>query len=410
MSACAVNVRATANPRNPASPQQEGQDTCGGSGARPTLVRRAGDAGVQPPETRRETDGNDAGGDKATVKFEGLKTFSEKDVLNVLRQKGAGVCESFDYDPAKVEHAVRILKEYLAARGFLHATVDVREELGVTPKVITFVVNEGERAHIAEIRFEGNKFVPSGKLVEKVQACLDRSTDSRKEEKGMYDADRFDYCSRSTVPRLLSSEGYLQAEVDKPRTEEAKYGIIIIVPVNEGLRYRLGKIKIEGAAVFLPAQIVEMLDVKRGEVAEGEKFRNWLERLWDEYADRGYIGLYYDIEPVYKSAVKKPGEGIVDLDVYVEEGKPFTVGSITFKGNTLKTDGELKSILSLREGDLFNNRKFLDGLERLHQMGLFHGFIKGHIGGSGTFDSINYELDEDKGSISLTIYITDEGL
>jgi outer membrane protein insertion porin family len=402
MSACAVDVRASADPRSPASLQQEGQDTCGGSGARPTLVRRAG--AQPPPETRREADGNDAG-DKATVKFEGLKTLAEKDVLYALRARNAGVCESFDYDPAKVEHAVRILKEYLASRGFLHATVDVREELVATPKVVTFVINEGERAHIAEIHFEGNKGVPNARLVEEVQACLDRSADSLKEEKGLYDADRLDYCLGTAARQLLSSEGYLQAKVGKPRTEEVKRGLIITVPVAEGLRYRLGKIKIEDATVFLPEQIIEMLDVKTGKVVDGEKIMEWLsDRVAGEYLDRGYVQYEAFIDPVFKTPASRKDEGVVDLRIYIQEGKPFTVASIEFEGNRLKTDEELKSAFSLEEGDVFSRRKFLDGLERLHQLGVFDGFFEGTFNNS-RYKGVDFSFNDQEKLISIKIKI-----
>ena len=65
----------------------------------------------------------------------------------------------------KLKNAERVLKELLAAKGHPNAVVTGSvEEVSRTSSAITFVINEGERVRVAEVRFEGSKVFKSGEL------------------------------------------------------------------------------------------------------------------------------------------------------------------------------------------------------------------------------------------------------
>ncbi|MDQ3820722.1 MAG: hypothetical protein M3362_23975, partial [Acidobacteriota bacterium] len=56
------------------------------------------------------------------IQFEGLHSVGESDVLKAFRERRVGVSKEAIYDPVKVQNAVRVLKELLAARGHPNAT------------------------------------------------------------------------------------------------------------------------------------------------------------------------------------------------------------------------------------------------------------------------------------------------
>src|SRR5689334_17313087 len=93
------------------------------------------------------------------IKFEGLQNFSESDLLNELRAQRAGISKENLIDPDKVEGFLSAVKGYLSAHGYRHASVTTRRDKGsaADKKALTFIVNEGERARINEIRFEDNE-------------------------------------------------------------------------------------------------------------------------------------------------------------------------------------------------------------------------------------------------------------
>jgi outer membrane protein insertion porin family len=358
---------------------------------------------ARPLQESQHTDENPAeaeSGEKAVVKFEGLRSVSEKDIYKALHEERVNVYKPFVYDPAKIENAARIAREQLIREGYLHAAVSVREDRTVHPNVITLEVDEGKLARIEEIRFEGNKAVPGSQLADEVRGCLDKLSD--RDEGSLYKPARVDYCIGRSVRGFLGREGYTQAEVGKYKVEETESGVRIIVPVTEGLRYRLGKVRVKGATVFLPEQIAELLELKPGDIADREKVITWLEeRLRDEYVDRGYIQYSFDIEPAFRAPAKGKAEGRVDLKVEVFEGVAFTISSVTFKGNRVKTAAELQSALSLREGDVFSPRRLREGLERLAELGVYSGDLKADSSGYG----VDIYTDDDKAKLSITVHV-----
>src|SRR5437870_12468609 len=75
------------------------------------------------------------------IQFEGLKSVSESDVLKTFREKRVGVSKEAIYDPVKVNNAIRVMKELLAAKGHPNATIAKGEEkVSATSIAITFQV------------------------------------------------------------------------------------------------------------------------------------------------------------------------------------------------------------------------------------------------------------------------------
>src|SRR5207237_450761 len=91
------------------------------------------------------------------IRFEGLKSVSESDVLKTFREKRVGVSKEAIEDPVKIRNATRVLKEMLAAKGHPNATISPTiEHISATSVAITFVIKEGPRLRIAEIQFAGS--------------------------------------------------------------------------------------------------------------------------------------------------------------------------------------------------------------------------------------------------------------
>src|SRR6266511_2899374 len=75
------------------------------------------------------------------LQFEGLKSVPESDVLKAFRERRVGVSKESIYDPVKVNGAMRVLKELLAAHGHPNATVEKKlDEVSATSTALTFVI------------------------------------------------------------------------------------------------------------------------------------------------------------------------------------------------------------------------------------------------------------------------------
>jgi outer membrane protein insertion porin family len=159
--------------------------------------------------------------------------------------------------------------------------------------------------------------------------------------------------------------------------------------------YRLGEIRLKGAEAVAPVKVREMLDLKQGDLANGEKLGKWLfEDLKKVYGELGFIEYTGEIEPEFKVATNTANEGVVDLIVNIEEGRRFRVRTIKFQGNDL-TDEELVRLMRIRVGDVFNQRLFEESIDELNKLGLFASIDKDR--------DADFKTDQELGLIDIVI-------
>lgn len=351
-----------------------------GSGpGRPTLKRRQPTPGdstpkensvappaVEPtncaPAGENESPGNE---NKVTVRFEGLVNVSESDLLKTLREHRVQLPKDPILEPELVDQASSSIRQFLVARGYLHAIVATRtEQLNDDAKTIIFVVNEGQRPRIAEFRFEGNRIFPSQQLAEQATQCMVRF------ERDFYDSEVFEYCIHR-LDNFARGQGYLQARFHDPKVEETEAGLIITLQVDERVLYRLGEVKIEGPRFLSPDQILAMSPLHKGEIVNGELLSRWLyETMKKVYGENGYIQYTAEVTPEFKLTPDE-SEGVVDFELTIDEGPQFRLFKISFKGDTEIPDRELRRLLVIREGDIYNQRSFEESISKLNDTGLF---------------------------------------
>jgi outer membrane protein insertion porin family len=300
----------------------------------------------------------------SSVRFEGLGSVPESDILHAFRNEKLGGTKELPLDASRVPDAVAVVKQVLAGLGYLNATVDTREtEISSTAREITFIVNAGERLRVAEIQFKGNKIFATEQLRAQATQCLDHYT------QGFYDRRVFDECRRS-LAFAMKSEGYLQARVDEPQLDLSEGILKVMVPVNEGSRYRLGQLSVEGTQLFSPSEVLAILDLKPGDIANGEKIgRGLYERLKTLYADRGYLHYTAELEPLFRESQGGAADAVVDFSFSINEGPQFTVRAIRFEDNRRGRDEELRRALLIREGETYNQQLLYESIENLNRLG-----------------------------------------
>ncbi|HVF87229.1 MAG TPA: POTRA domain-containing protein [Pyrinomonadaceae bacterium] len=228
-------------------------------------------------------------------------------------------------------------------------------------------VNQDKRS--LRIEFEGNRFVSSQELTETMTRCLEPAFKAE----GKYTSELGEYCSNYEVLSFVRSKGYLQAVVSKPERLETEHGLKLVMNVKEGLLYRVGEIKVQGAEVFPSKQIIESLGLTTGEIMNGEALEDALyKRLKKAYADEGHIQYDYEVTPEFKaSSSGEANEGMVDLKITISEGQQFLIRRIEFAGNERTPDDVLRRKLLMREGRIFNQELYEKSFKRLNELGLF---------------------------------------
>jgi outer membrane protein insertion porin family len=326
------------------------------------------------------------------VRFEGLRTFGERELLRELRENvGRLGDDESPVTPEVIEKAKAVILDYLASRGHLHATITA--EFDEATKAATFVIDEGKQTRIAEIGFDGNEVFPTEQLRQQFTECLTSHEDSG------YNAEIFDYCLRG-LNNFVRSKGYLQARLGDAKFKEGKDGLLFTINVDEGLLYRLAKVSISGSRFLTPDQIRTVIGLKEGDIANGELIGKALyQDLKNYYGNHGFIQYTSELTPTFKANPKKVNEGIVDFELTIDEGKQFKIHSIKFEGVDLP-EKLLRDLFVIREGDVFNQQTFEQSIEKLNDTGLFTAIDKD--------GDVDYRTNEAQGQLSLTIRVSPE--
>jgi outer membrane protein insertion porin family len=331
------------------------------------------------------------------IKFEGLKSLSESDMLKALRDERAMISSASAGDPAQVKRGVDVIKEALKARGYRQAMVEARLDEAAQPTgSVTFIVREGAQSRITGIEFKGNTIFTDEQLLKVMNYTLRKNRAKLPQIDAVYDKDSFEFDLR-LVQQAMTGQGYLKARTGEPQIEETGDTLKIIIPVDEGARYRIGEIKVEGATQFSTAEILDFLRLKPGDIAAGGEIGGGLfERLKRAYGDRGYIQYEASPEPTFREAAGGR-EGVVDFTIVIDEGRRFRIRTIRFEGNALTHESVLRDALALRDGEVYNQTKFEEGLKRIEQLG-----IAAPIDPMG---GVDYRTNEEEGLLDIIIRV-----
>ncbi|MBI4874742.1 MAG: outer membrane protein assembly factor BamA [Acidobacteria bacterium] len=324
-----------------------------------------------------------------SIKYEGNKSITVSEILDRFKDRRVGLAVETQYDPNKVQRATVVLKEYLAERGRQFATVtpEVRQ-IPPSSLEITFRVNEGPKVKVGRIQIEGNQVFKDRAVISAMknlrpigvpksilfESLFSKTYDSTKLEE---DKDRIRdwyqqrgyFTARSlehTVTMREVGAGKFRIPLFYPN--KAGKRVDLLIPVEEGRRYRLNKINAVGMKLFRSPEplIRQVFGMQEGEIFSTTKLRKGLENLRKLYGEFGYIDFVP--EPNFEP---QPGSDRIDLTLTVDEGKQFFVRRIDFSGNTTTRDKVIRRELMLDEGDMFNTRLWEVSILRLNQLGYF---------------------------------------
>jgi outer membrane protein insertion porin family len=335
--------------------------------------------------------------DLVRVDFAGLHEFPESDVLRTFREQRVALPRNRMPEFEEINKAGAVLREMLQSRGYMLAQVDGHKDEG--GQAVTFVITEGVRVPITDILFAGNRVFSTEELTARMRDC----SANIKEGGTGYDREVVEFC-RHKLTNFVRSRGYLQASLGEPTNQISQEGVVITIPVKEGVLYHLGEIKIEGADTASREQLRSRLSLAEGDIANGEDLGKWLyEDLKRLYGDRGYIEYTAELTPVFKAATDRSGEGVVDISVTIDEGKRFRLGSIEFLefGGSNLPEKQLRQLFSMDDGDVYSQRLFEAGIKNLNETGLLEMVDL-------NLDS-DFKTDEEQGLLHIVIKVSAKG-
>ena len=319
------------------------------------------------------------------INYKGLNSVTVSDVLDRFKKEKVGLSVEGQYDPTRIKRAETVLKDMLSEHGHQFATI--KTEVKTIPPAsvqVNFNVKEGPVVKVGQIRFTGNEHL-SGLYLRRAMKNLKpvgipyslifenlfaRTFDASKLEE---DTER--------VRQAYRDKGYYNTAIEEPKTQirdqcglnwftfRPRRGkrIDILMPIEEGDRYRLGAITFTGnKAVKNERALRATFAVKDGDWFNATAIGKGLDNLKKAYGQLGYINFGAIPKPIFDEKKKT-----VSLQIDIDEGKQFYVSRIEFQGNTITRDRVIRRELLLEEGQVYNSQLWEYSLLRLNQLEYF---------------------------------------
>jgi len=269
------------------------------------------------------------------------------------------------YNEKRLKRNEESIYELYKKHGYYAAVVSHTVEEKKHGKVVVNIkIKEGKKVKIKKIAFEGNRHLSNWKLKRQM-----RTKKSRLKwfPKGYYDPDKL----KEDIKRLklyYDKAGYIKAEIEEADItfNEAKTRMYIRILISEKDMYFTNKIIVKGNKSFPPQEIINILDMKKGDIFSEYDVSKDIYNIRMFYGERGYIDAYVNPETQISDKDKT-----VDAVYNIYEGSINYVRRIIIKGNLETKDKVIRREVRIKPGEKFDTKKVKRSRERLMNLGYF---------------------------------------
>ena len=327
------------------------------------------------------------------IRYEGIHSVTESDILERFKDRKVGLTVESQFDPAKIKKAQVVLGELLGEHGRQFATVVPQYERIASSNavILIFKVSEGMKVKVGKIRFTGNHTFSDRKLIRAMRHgrpyAIPLYFSTFDVMAKTYDRDKLSEDLEVGLRGLYQNNGFFRALVKEPILKNIDStrnrlgvpltgksrgkAVDITIPIEEGLRYRMGTLRIVSAdpdkSLSLKVEALRAaFPLKPGEYLDVSKIRKALKDYTTAYGQYGFID--FTAEPDFDIDEATTSVGIT---LRFDEQKQYYVRRIDFSGNHTTRDKVIRRELLLDEGQLFNKRSWELSILRLNQLDYF---------------------------------------
>ncbi|MGQ9650038.1 MAG: outer membrane protein assembly factor BamA [Phycisphaerae bacterium] len=250
-------------------------------------------------------------------------------------------------------------------KGYPYVSVTYDENLLATERRVVYTVVENQRVKIRKVRFENNVTYDAGELMRQIETKsyipIFRT--------GNFDADQAAR-DAATLQKYYRDRGFLDAEVGYVTEfqDVAREKLDVVFRVNEGVRYTVAEIRVQGNQVFTTDELLNEMNLSTGDPLVDARLKSDVKRLETKYGSQGYIDVKVASSWVFAS---EPAKVILTLNI--QEGEQFTVGWIEVDGNERTQEKCIRREVGLYPGDIYDVTKMTKAEQDLKATGLFIG-------------------------------------
>ena len=294
------------------------------------------------------------------IRFKGNRVFDDEKLMENLSISTGSILNIF-----KLGKNVKRIESLYTEKNYHNIKVTYTlDSLEHEQADLTFHIEEGDKIWIRNITFDGNNAYSDDDLKDLMKTAekgwfswITSSGDLSQE-----DLDR----DVDKVTAFYHNNGYIKAKVSEPQVDYRPEGIEISMKIEEGPRFKVGRVDIDGDIILDKAQLLGKLKITEDEFYNRETVRNDLLALADLYSDEGYA--YADISP---KTEQDPENLVVHITYTIAKGDKVYFERITINGNTITRDKVIRRELKVYEQELYSGVRLKRGVRNLQRLDFF---------------------------------------
>jgi outer membrane protein insertion porin family len=312
-----------------------------------------------------------------SVEYRGIKRVNRTDITERADKDRVSVFEGQPLQRGELERMKGAIEELYKEKGYRFAQVSYTlEDIGLGQKRAVFTIDEGDKVKIGDIDFDGNTVYGDWRLRLTMKKTKESGLISRISKKDIYNPANIEE-DLDKVRELYKKAGYKDVLLGKPELDvkakrpdaasiaDQKRRLQVTIPVEEGERWKLGTIEVEGNNVFSTETLLAQFEKPRGGWLRSKTVDDGTENIKKLYSSIGFIFANVETEMIERE------NNVADIKIRIDESDQFRIGKIEFQGNTKTRDKVLRRELMVQEGLTMNMTGVQNSLLKIRQLNYF---------------------------------------
>jgi outer membrane protein insertion porin family len=289
------------------------------------------------------------------IDVRGNRAINTNTILNNLKTR-----QGVDLDQQVINEDIK----RLYGTGYFQ---DIRIDVEETTEGIQLIVVVDEKPVVKRILIEGNELFKERDIRKELGVLEGQTLDEFAIKQGI-----------NKVTDQYANKGFrfvkVKYRVDTDRiTKEAT----IVVTVEEGAKFRIGKVQFEGNQSFKSRRLMKLIKSKprtlvffRFGTYKEEKFQDDLDRLSAFYQSQGFLDVQVSHEFEYNQA-----KGKILIKVKIEEGKQYQTAQVNIKGVKVIPESEVWQRLKMLPGTTFSQQGLSEETQSIRNFYFRYGYM-----------------------------------
>ncbi len=298
-------------------------------------------------------------------KVDGMWSWMKPGIKTKHLEARTGIKRGSPFDVSKNREAARKLEDFYHEKGYAFATVELEKGASMSDREVIFKINEGPKVRVTGVKFEGNKSYSDPVLKTKIHTATAIL---------WYFGGKYDPTSReadmAAIREYYHNLGHFDVKVvDRVGFSKDRSRVYIEYDIEEGQRYKVGKIELAGNQVFSEPELTKDLKLTSGDYFNARYLSKDLDKINEKYYDQGRLFARVEAVPRFYEE-----EGVADLVYKIDEDKPYRIRlvNVHILGDYPHTKRSVVlNEMRIHPGDLANKKMIKLSETRLNGSGYF---------------------------------------